>query len=78
MKQYDLLIIGGGPGGYSAAISAARAGQKVALFEKERRQISAVVYGHKNYIVAAIKCQGARAHSLYHVVKLGFIYYFHA
>lgn len=35
MKQYDLLIIGGGPGGYSAAISAARAGQKVALFEKE-------------------------------------------
>lgn len=35
MKQYDLLIIGGGPGGYSAAIAAARAGQRVALFEKE-------------------------------------------
>ena len=35
MKQYDILIIGGGPGGYSAGIAAARRGKKVALFEKE-------------------------------------------
>ncbi len=35
MEQYDLLVIGGGPGGYSAGIAAAKAGLKVALFEKE-------------------------------------------
>ncbi len=35
MKEYDLLVIGGGPGGYSAAITAAKKGLNVALFEKE-------------------------------------------
>jgi len=35
MKQYDVLIIGGGPGGYSLGIAAAKKGMKVALFEKE-------------------------------------------
>ena len=34
MEQYDLIVIGGGPGGYLAAERAARAGLKVALFEK--------------------------------------------
>lgn len=33
--MYDLIVIGGGPGGYSAALSAAKAGKKVCLFEKE-------------------------------------------
>ncbi len=33
--NYDLCIIGGGPGGYSAAIRAAQLGGKVALIEKE-------------------------------------------
>ena len=32
--QRDLLIIGGGPAGSAAAITAARAGLKVTLFEK--------------------------------------------
>lgn len=32
--QYDILIIGGGPAGSAAAITAARAGLKVGLFEK--------------------------------------------
>ena len=36
MKEFDLLVIGGGPGGYSAAISAAKQGLSVALFEKKR------------------------------------------
>jgi len=34
MQQFDLLIIGGGPAGSAAAITAARAGLKVVLFEK--------------------------------------------
>lgn len=36
MEQFDLLMIGGGPGGYSTAIAAAKRGLKVALFEKEK------------------------------------------
>lgn len=34
MEGYDLLILGGGPGGYLAAERAARGGLKVLLFEK--------------------------------------------
>ena len=33
--EYDLLILGGGPGGYTAAERAGKAGLKVALFEKD-------------------------------------------
>lgn len=35
MKEYDLIIIGGGPGGYSAAIAAGHAGLKTAVVEQE-------------------------------------------
>ena len=31
--QYDLLVIGAGPGGFAAAVKAAQFGKKVALFE---------------------------------------------
>ncbi len=34
--KYDLIIIGGGPGGYEAAALAARKGRKVALVEKDK------------------------------------------
>ena len=34
MENFDLIVIGGGPGGYLAAERAAHAGLKVALFEK--------------------------------------------
>lgn len=34
--QYDLIIIGAGPGGYTAALKAAGFGMKVAVIEKER------------------------------------------
>ncbi len=33
---YDLIIIGGGPGGYVAAIRAAQLGSKVAVIEKRK------------------------------------------
>lgn len=33
MMQYDLLVIGGGPGGFAAAVKAAQLGKHVALFE---------------------------------------------
>ena len=35
MVDYDLIIIGSGPGGYVAAIRAAQLGMKVACVEKE-------------------------------------------
>ena len=35
MKDYDLVVIGSGPGGYVAAIRAAQLGMKVACIEKE-------------------------------------------
>jgi len=35
-EQYDLAIIGGGPGGYVAAIRAAQLDQRVVLFERDR------------------------------------------
>src|SRR4029077_5165494 len=34
MAQYDVVIIGGGPGGYNAAIRAGQLGLKVACVEK--------------------------------------------
>ena len=34
MKIYDMIIVGGGPGGYTAALYAARAGLSVVLLEK--------------------------------------------
>ena len=35
MEQYDVAVIGGGPGGYVAAIRAAQLKKKVVLIEKE-------------------------------------------
>ena len=34
--RYDVMIIGGGPGGYTAANKAARNGLKTVLFEKNK------------------------------------------
>ncbi|MFM8704620.1 MAG: FAD-dependent oxidoreductase, partial [Planctomycetia bacterium] len=37
MAQHDLVVIGGGPGGYVAAIRAAQLGMKAAVIEKEEK-----------------------------------------
>src|SRR5207249_1733353 len=37
VPQHDLIVIGGGPGGYVAAIRAAQLGLNVACIEKESR-----------------------------------------
>ena len=34
-NRYDLIVIGGGPGGYVAAIRAAQLGMTTAVMEKE-------------------------------------------
>ena len=33
-RSYDMVIVGGGPGGYTAALYAARAGMRVVVLEK--------------------------------------------
>ena len=35
MENFDVVVLGGGPGGYVAAIRAAQLGQKTAVIEKE-------------------------------------------
>jgi len=35
MEEFDVVIIGGGPGGYVAAVRASQLGLKAALIEKE-------------------------------------------
>ena len=34
-QKFDLIVVGGGPGGYVGAIRASQLGQKVAVVEKE-------------------------------------------
>ncbi|MBP9674152.1 MAG: dihydrolipoyl dehydrogenase [Bacteriovoracaceae bacterium] len=36
MKQFDVVVLGAGPGGYIAAIRASQLGKKVAIIEKEK------------------------------------------
>ncbi|MBI2082980.1 MAG: dihydrolipoyl dehydrogenase [Deltaproteobacteria bacterium] len=56
LKSFDLIVIGGGPGGYPAAIRAAQRGLKVALVEKNRLGGTCLQRGcipSKGYIAAA-------------------------
>lgn len=53
-KEYDVVILGGGTGGYVAAIQAAKNGQKVAVVEKgkvEERVFTVGVFQRKRYYV---------------------------
>nr|WP_276318764.1 FAD-dependent oxidoreductase [Marinitoga lauensis] len=50
--MYDVIIIGGGPGGYVAAIRLAQLNKKVALVEKENlgEHVQTRVYSNKSYV----------------------------
>ena len=37
MERYDLVIIGAGPAGLSAAIEAARCGMNIAVYDENKR-----------------------------------------
>ena len=41
VAQYDIAVLGGGPGGYVAAIRAAQRGARTVLIEKETPGASA-------------------------------------
>ncbi len=43
-EEFDLVVVGGGPGGQNAALEAANAGWRVALVERERRIGGSCVY----------------------------------
>ena len=42
MEDFDLIVIGAGPGGYVAAIRAAQLGMKVACVEKSHHLVELV------------------------------------
>ncbi|MGL4653105.1 NAD(P)/FAD-dependent oxidoreductase [Cetobacterium sp.] len=50
MNKFDLIVVGGGPGGIFAAITAAEKGMKVALLEKNKR------IGNKILVAGSGKC----------------------
>ena len=43
MKEFDVVVLGAGPGGYIAAIRAAQLKKKVAISKKEEEQAQKVV-----------------------------------
>jgi dihydrolipoamide dehydrogenase len=45
MAGFDIAIVGGGPGGYTAAIRAAQLGARTAIIEKDRLGGTCVVRG---------------------------------
>lgn len=71
-EQYDLVVIGGGPGGYVGAIRAAQLGMKVALVEKEN--VGGVCL-HKGCIPTKSMLHSA---SLYHQMQESQNYGIHA
>ena len=36
MEQFDIIVLGGGPGGYVAAIRGAQLGKKIAIIDENR------------------------------------------
>lgn len=58
MKEYQAVVIGGGPGGYEAALELARGGMKTLLIEKTKERIGGTCLNEgciptKNYLQSA-------------------------
>ena len=58
MKEYEVVVIGGGPGGYEAALELARGGVKTLLIEKTKERIGGTCLNEgciptKNYLQSA-------------------------
>lgn len=58
MKEYEVVVIGGGPGGYEAALNLAKAGIKTLLIERAKERIGGVCLNEgcipaKNYLESA-------------------------
>ena len=58
MKQYEVLIIGAGPGGYKAALALADAGKSVLLVDKAKEKVGGTCLNvgcipTKNYLESA-------------------------
>ncbi|QLF93226.1 dihydrolipoyl dehydrogenase [Pseudomonas sp. ABC1] len=69
-EQYDVLVIGGGPGGYVAAIRAGQLGLRTALVEKQHLGGICLNWG---CIPTKALLHGAEvAHSIAHAGELGF------
>ncbi|OCS88631.1 dihydrolipoyl dehydrogenase [Caryophanon tenue] len=70
-ENYDVVVIGGGPGGYSAAIRAAQLGMKVALVEKEAVGGTCLHRGcmpTKTYLESATRLRQAREQAEYGII----------
>jgi len=58
MREYDAVVIGGGPGGYETALELARGGMKTLLVERQKERIGGVCLNEgciptKNYLQSA-------------------------
>ena len=42
MLKFDLAVLGGGPGGYVAAIRAAQLGQKICIIDEDKLGLSLI------------------------------------
>ena len=63
MKKYDVLVVGAGPAGISAAIEAARSGAKTALVERYGCVGGNLTLGYVGPLLGSV-CKGTIAEEL--------------
>lgn len=51
MKRYDLIIVGAGPSGLSAAIEAAKRGLRVVVFDENENPADSFLNRYINFLV---------------------------
>jgi dihydrolipoamide dehydrogenase len=68
--SYDLIVVGGGPGGYVAAIRAAQLGMKTALVERD--QLGGICLNWGCIPTKALLCSSEIYHILQHLDQYGF------